>query len=158
MMSPVCLEAILCGTSRYQLQGASKAYPSASTRMRSLETAATAGVVIVLALAGIIVVEALRAGLPAIASGELPLWRLKARGQVTSLALALGSACVVTSAHGAPNSCKPLHSGMLCVPNGVQDLESLSRQRMARVLTCNRCGVVCQTDPEPPQPSSAWFL
>ena len=56
------------------------------TRMRSLETAATAGVVIVLALAGIIVAEALRAGLPAIASGELPLWRLQARAQVSSRA------------------------------------------------------------------------
>ena len=56
------------------------------TRMRSLETAATAGVVIVLALAGIIVAEALRAGLPAIASGELPLWRLQARAQVSRLA------------------------------------------------------------------------
>lgn len=54
--------------------------------MRSLETAATAGVVIVLALAGIIVAEALRAGLPAIASGELPLWRLQARAQVSRLA------------------------------------------------------------------------
>ncbi|KAK9845342.1 hypothetical protein WJX81_003878 [Elliptochloris bilobata] len=49
-------------------------------RMRSLETAATAGVAIVLALAGIICVEALRAGLPAIASGELPLWRLQGGG------------------------------------------------------------------------------
>jgi hypothetical protein len=47
--------------------------------MRSLETAATAGVFIVLTLAGIIAVEALRAGLPAIASGELPLWELQAR-------------------------------------------------------------------------------
>jgi len=51
-------------------------------RMRSLETAATAGVFIVLTLAGIIAVEALRAGLPAIASGELPLWELQARPHV----------------------------------------------------------------------------
>jgi len=54
----------------------------ASCRMRSLETAATAGVFIVLALAGIIAVEALRAGQPAIASGELPLWELQARPHV----------------------------------------------------------------------------
>lgn len=51
--------------------------------MRSLETAATAGVAIVLTMAGIIAVESLRAGLPAIASGEMPLWRLQARGQAS---------------------------------------------------------------------------
>lgn len=46
-------------------------------RMRSLETAAQAGVVIVVALAGIIVNEAALAGFPAIHNGELPLWCIK---------------------------------------------------------------------------------
>lgn len=86
---------VLCHPCWSQLRGASgqtlrfRSRPETKpnpTRMRSLETAATAGVVIVLALAGIIVAEALRAGLPAIASGELPLWRLQARAQVASLA------------------------------------------------------------------------
>ena len=47
--------------------------------MRSLETAAQAGVLIVAALAAIIVAEAARSGFPAIRSGELPLWGLKVR-------------------------------------------------------------------------------
>lgn len=46
-------------------------------RMRSLETAAQAGVVIVVALAGIIINEAALAGFPAIQNGELPLWCIK---------------------------------------------------------------------------------
>ena len=50
-----------------------------SHRMRSLETAAQAGVLIVAALAAIIVAEAARSGFPAIRSGELPLWGLKVR-------------------------------------------------------------------------------
>lgn len=45
--------------------------------MRSLETAAQAGVLIVGALAAIIVAEAAAAGFPAVRSGELPLWGLK---------------------------------------------------------------------------------
>ena len=45
--------------------------------MRSLETAAQAGVLIVAALATIIVVDTVRSGFPAISSGELPLWGLK---------------------------------------------------------------------------------
>lgn len=45
--------------------------------MRSLETAAQAGVLIVMALAGIIVTEAAQYGFPAIRSGELPLWGIK---------------------------------------------------------------------------------
>ena len=49
--------------------------------MRSLETAAQAGCLIVLALAGVVVTEAALAGFPAIRSGELPVWGLKARAQ-----------------------------------------------------------------------------
>lgn len=45
--------------------------------MRSLETAAQAGVVIVVALAGIIATEAAQYGFPAIRNGELPLWGIK---------------------------------------------------------------------------------
>lgn len=45
--------------------------------MRSLETAAQAGVLIVVALATIIIAGAAQAGFPAIRSGELPLWGLK---------------------------------------------------------------------------------
>jgi hypothetical protein len=47
--------------------------------MRSLETAAQAGVLIVGALAAVIVTEAALAGFPAVRSGELPLWGLKVR-------------------------------------------------------------------------------
>ncbi len=54
-----------------------KAVPCMLRRMRSLETAAQAGVVIVAVLAGIIVLEAALDGFPAIADGELPLWGLK---------------------------------------------------------------------------------
>ena len=43
-----------------------------------LETLATAGVVVVVAVLGIIMYEAIKAGLPGITSGELPLWSLKA--------------------------------------------------------------------------------
>ncbi len=51
---------------------------SAVCRMRSLETAAQAGVLIVAALATIVVVDTVQSGFPAIRSGELPLWGLKA--------------------------------------------------------------------------------
>ncbi len=46
--------------------------------MRSLETAAQAGVLIVAALATIVVVDTVQSGFPAIRSGELPVWGLKA--------------------------------------------------------------------------------
>ncbi len=54
-------------------------------RMRSLETAAQAGVVIVIALAGIIVTEAVQYGFPAIYNGELPLWGIKVCGELLLL-------------------------------------------------------------------------
>ncbi len=57
------------------------ALPCDTCRMRSLETAAQAGCLIVLALAGVVVTEAALAGFPAIRSGELPVWGLKARAQ-----------------------------------------------------------------------------
>ena len=46
-------------------------------RMRSLEVAGTAGVGVIAVTAGIMLWDSVRAGLPAIASGELPLWGLK---------------------------------------------------------------------------------
>lgn len=53
--------------------------------MRSLETAAQAGVVIVIALSGIIVTEAAQYGFPAIHNGELPLWGIKVGGELPLL-------------------------------------------------------------------------
>lgn len=53
--------------------------------MRSLETAAQAGVLIVIGLAGIIVTEAALAGFPAIRSGELPVWGIKVRSSISTL-------------------------------------------------------------------------
>ena len=44
-----------------------------------LETAATAGVVVVLAVIGIVMYEAISAGLPGLASGDVPIWSLKVR-------------------------------------------------------------------------------
>ncbi len=44
-----------------------------------LETAATAGVVVVLAVIGIVMYEAINAGLPGLASGDVPVWSLKVR-------------------------------------------------------------------------------
>ncbi len=61
--------------------------------MRSLETAAQAGVLIVMALAGIIVTEAAQYGFPAIRNGELPLWGIQVpqnfHTNITSLAIKL---------------------------------------------------------------------
>ena len=45
--------------------------------MPQLEKAATAGVVVVVAIIGIIMYEAIRAGLPGITSGELPVFSMK---------------------------------------------------------------------------------
>ncbi|CAK0750260.1 hypothetical protein CVIRNUC_001976 [Coccomyxa viridis] len=64
-------------------------------RMRSLEAAAQAGVVIVGALAAIIAAEAARSGFPAIRSGELPLWGLKAGGDLPEAFAVLGFAFYV---------------------------------------------------------------
>jgi hypothetical protein len=47
--------------------------------MRSLETAAAAGMLVILALLGVLMVGALHAGLPAVADGQLPVWSLKVR-------------------------------------------------------------------------------
>lgn len=44
-----------------------------------LEKAATAGVVVVAAVIGIIMYEAIKAGLPGITSGEVPIWSLEVR-------------------------------------------------------------------------------
>lgn len=52
-----------------------------NTRMQ-LESAATAGVVLVLALIGLLAAEALRTGFPAIRDGSLPLWSLKVDGHL----------------------------------------------------------------------------
>jgi sodium-coupled neutral amino acid transporter 11 len=55
---------------------------SLSRRVRQLESAAAAGVVLVAGLAAVVVRAALAAGLPAIASGELPLLRVASPGQL----------------------------------------------------------------------------
>ena len=44
-----------------------------------LETAATAGVAVVLAIIGIVMYEAISAGLPGLTSGDVPIWSLKVR-------------------------------------------------------------------------------
>jgi hypothetical protein len=49
---------------------------SLAPKMRQLERAAAAGVALMLLLVGVIVQRALAAGLPALASGELPAWRV----------------------------------------------------------------------------------
>lgn len=71
-----------------------------SCRMRSLETAAQAGVVIVVALAGIIATEAAQYGFPAIRNGELPLWGIKVPATYPFLNISvqhLSSYCQVSS-------------------------------------------------------------
>jgi len=50
---------------------------SCQKHMRSLETAAAVGMLVILALLAVLMVGALQAGLPALADGELPLWSLK---------------------------------------------------------------------------------
>ena len=46
---------------------------------RQLETAATAGVAVVLAIIGIVMYEAISTGLPGLTSGDVPIWSLKVR-------------------------------------------------------------------------------
>lgn len=52
---------------------------SCQKHMRSLETAAAAGMLVILALLGVLMVGALHAGLPAVVDGQLPVWSLKVR-------------------------------------------------------------------------------
>ena len=42
-----------------------------------LEAVATAGVIVILAVLGIIIQTSIHAGLPAIRSGELPVWQVE---------------------------------------------------------------------------------
>ena len=53
--------------------------PDSQTCLTQLETAATAGVVVVLAVIGIIMYEAISAGMPGLSSGDVPIWSLKVR-------------------------------------------------------------------------------
>lgn len=46
-------------------------------RMRSLELAGTAGLVVIIAVMGIILYQSVHTGMPAIQSGEMPLWTVK---------------------------------------------------------------------------------
>ncbi|CAL8462502.1 g2035 [Coccomyxa elongata] len=64
-------------------------------KMRSLETAAQAGVLIVMALAGIIVTEAAQYGFPAIRNGELPLWGIQPNADLPEAFAVLGFAFYV---------------------------------------------------------------
>lgn len=52
---------------------------SCQKHMRSLETAAAVGMLVILALLAVLMVGALRAGLPAVVDGQLPVWSLKVR-------------------------------------------------------------------------------
>ena len=53
-------------------------------RMRSLELAGTAGLVVIVAVMGIIIFQSIHTGMPAISSGEMPLFSVKVafRGQI----------------------------------------------------------------------------
>lgn len=48
-------------------------------RMRSLELAGTAGLVVIIAVMGIIIFQSIHTGMPAISSGEMPLWSVKVK-------------------------------------------------------------------------------
>jgi solute carrier family 38 (sodium-coupled neutral amino acid transporter), member 11 len=66
-------------------------------QMRGLERAATAGVGLIMALMLIIVVQSLRAGLPAIRSGELPIWKVAASAEQLPEALSVLSFAFYTT-------------------------------------------------------------
>jgi hypothetical protein len=57
---------------------------SCQKHMRSLESAGGLGLLVILALLAVLAVGAVQAGLPAVASGQLPLWSIKVcvRGQL----------------------------------------------------------------------------
>ena len=46
-------------------------------RMRSLELAGTAGLIVIVAVMGIIIFQSINTGMPAISSGEMPLLSVK---------------------------------------------------------------------------------
>ena len=54
-------------------------------RMRNLELASTAGIAVLLAFFAIIVYRSIATGFPAIADGELPLWKLEVCHSTLSL-------------------------------------------------------------------------
>lgn len=47
--------------------------------MRSLESAGTAGLLVILAVMGIIISQSIHTGMPAIHTGEMPLWSVKVK-------------------------------------------------------------------------------
>ncbi|KAL3136879.1 hypothetical protein ABBQ32_006491 [Trebouxia sp. C0010 RCD-2024] len=60
--------------------------------MRQLEAVATVGVVVILGVLAVIVQSSIHAGLPAIKSGELPLWKFQSTGQLPEAFVVLGFA------------------------------------------------------------------
>lgn len=60
--------------------------------MRQLESAATLGVIVILTVLGIIVQTSVHASLPAIRSGELPLWKFESAGHLPEAFVVLGFA------------------------------------------------------------------
>ena len=64
-------------------------------RMRNLELASTAGIAVLLAFFAIILYQSIATGFPAIADGELPLWKLEVcHSTMSSLAFVIFAACL----------------------------------------------------------------
>jgi len=66
--------------------------PAVSCAMLQLETAATAGVVLVLGLIALLAAEAFNSRFPAIQDGSLPLWSLKVDGHLPEAFAVVGYA------------------------------------------------------------------
>lgn len=65
-------------------------------RMRSLELAGTAGLVVIVAVMGIIIYQSSSAGFPAVTSGDFPLWRVKVTRELPEAMSVMGFAFYVT--------------------------------------------------------------
>lgn len=70
-----------------------------------LETAATAGVLLVVCLIGLLAADAISSGFPAIKDGSLPLWSLKVDGHLPEAFSVVGYAFYMQVCPAAVASC-----------------------------------------------------
>jgi len=83
--------------------------------------AGTAGLVVIVAVMGIIIFQSSSAGFPAVASGEFPLWKVKVPPKTPHTPIRLDSACAI------PRLCRHCRGNELWQPANCIRMYALPR-------------------------------